>query len=99
MRKNLGAKAYTYPQPVFILAAYGEDGTPNAMNAAWGGISDEKELTMCISASHKTTEDILAKKAFTVSMADAAHVEACDYVGIVSGPKSRTNSQKQDFTQ
>jgi len=23
MRKNLGAKAYTYPQPVFILAAYG----------------------------------------------------------------------------
>ena len=35
MRKNLGAKAYTYPQPVFILAAYGEDGTPNAMNAAW----------------------------------------------------------------
>ena len=76
MRKNLGAKAYTYPQPVFILAAYGEDGTPNAMNAAWGGISDEKELTMCISAGHKTTEDILARKAFTVSMADAAHVEA-----------------------
>ena len=87
MRKNLGAKAYTYPQPVFILAAYGEDGTPNAMNAAWGGISDEKELTMCISAGHKTTEDILARKAFTVSMADAAHVEACDYVGIVSGTK------------
>ena len=87
MRKNLGAKAYTYPQPVFILAAYGEDGTPNAMNAAWGGISDDKELTMCISASHKTTEDILAKKAFTVSMADAAHVEACDYMGIVSGTK------------
>ena len=57
------------------------------MNAAWGGISDDKELTMCISASHKTTEDILAKKAFTVSMADAAHVEACDYVGIVSGTK------------
>ena len=85
MRKNLGAKAYTYPQPVFIVAAYGEDGTPNAMNAAWGGISDDKELTMCISASHKTTEDILAKKAFTVSMADAAHVEACDYVGIVAG--------------
>ena len=77
MRKNLGAKAYTYPQPVFILAAYGKDGTPNAMNAAWGGISDDKELTMCISASHKTTEDILAKKAFTVSMADIEHVAAC----------------------
>ena len=97
MRKNLGAKAYTYPQPVFILAAYGEDGTPNAMNAAWGGISDDKELTMCISASHKTTEDILAKKAFTVSMADAAHVEACDYVGIVSGTKEPDKFAKAGF--
>ena len=97
MRKNLGAKAYTYPQPVFILAAYGKDGTPNAMNAAWGGISDDKELTMCISASHKTTEDILAKKAFTVSMADAAHVEACDYVGIVSGTKEPDKFAKAGF--
>lgn len=85
MRKNFGAKPYTYPQPVFILAAYDADGTPNAMNAAWGGISNGNELSMCISASHKTTEDILEKKAFTVSMADVAHLAACDYVGIVSG--------------
>ena len=50
MRKNLGAKPYTYPQPVFILAAYDENGKPDAMNAAWGGISDGDELFMCISA-------------------------------------------------
>ena len=85
MRKNFGPKPYTYPQPVFILAAWGENGTPNAMNAAWGGISDSNELSMCISAGHKTTRDLLARGAFTVSMADAAHVAACDYVGIVSG--------------
>ena len=36
MRKNFGAKPWTYPQPVFILATYNEDGTPNAMNAAPG---------------------------------------------------------------
>lgn len=24
MRKNLGAKPFTYPQPVFIIAAYDE---------------------------------------------------------------------------
>ena len=47
MRKNFGAHASIYPQPVFILAAYGEDGTPCAMNAAWGGISDDKELSFC----------------------------------------------------
>ena len=85
MRKNFGAKPLSYPQPVFILAAYGEDGTPCAMNAAWGGISDENELSMCISAGHRTTKDILARRALTVSMADAEHMEACDYVGIVSG--------------
>ena len=85
MRKNFGAKPWTYPQPVFILAAYGEDGIPNAMNAAWGGISDDKELSLCISAGHKTTADILAWKAFTVSMATAEQMVACDYVGVESG--------------
>ena len=87
MRKNLGAKPYTYPQPVFILAAYDENGVPDAMNAAWGGISDDRELSMCISAGHKTTKNILARKAFTVSMADAEHVAACDYVGVESANK------------
>lgn len=87
MRKNLGAKPYTYPQPVFILAAYSEDGTPDVMNAAWGGISDDDEISMCISSDHKTTKSLLARGAFTVSMADAAHVVECDYVGIVSGNK------------
>ena len=85
MRKNFGAKPICYPQPVFILAAYDENGVPNAMNAAWGGISDDQEISFCISAGHRTTRDILARKAFTVSMADAAHVVECDYVGVVSG--------------
>lgn len=43
-RKDFGAKPYTYPQPVFILATYNEDGTANAMNAAWGGISEGNEI-------------------------------------------------------
>lgn len=85
MRKNFGPKPALYPMPVLILAAYGEDGVPNAMNAAWGGISEETEISMCISPEHKTTENILARKAFTVSMATADYVEACDYVGLVSG--------------
>ncbi len=87
MRKNFGAKTWTYPQPVFILAAYNENGTPDAMNAAWGGISEDKELSVCISAGHKTTANILARKAFTVSMGTAEQAVACDYVGIESGNK------------
>lgn len=97
MRKNFGAKPYTYPQPVFILAAYGEDGTPSAMNAAWGGISDDNELSMCISAGHKTTKNILAKGAFTVSMATVKYLAACDYVGIVSGNTVPDKFEKAGF--
>ncbi len=85
MRKNFGVKTYVYPQPVFIIGSYDENGVPNAMNAAWGGISESNEISICVSDNHKTTENILKKKAFTVSMADAAHVVECDYVGIVSG--------------
>lgn len=85
MRKNFGAKPWLYPQPVLIIATYGEDGTPDAMNAAWGGIADMNRIAMYLSGSHKTVKNILSRKAFTVSMADAAHVDACDYVGIVSG--------------
>ncbi len=84
MRKNFGAKPWTYPQPVFIVATYGEDGTPDAMNAAWGGISDDTQISLCLSAGHKTVENLLARGAFTVSMADGAHVAECDYVGIES---------------
>ena len=94
MRKNFGAKPWTYPQPVFILATYDKNGVPDAMNAAWGCISDDKELTMCISASHKTTANILARKAFTVSMATADQAIACDYVGIESGKRVANKLEK-----
>ena len=87
MRKNFGAKPICYPMPVYIIATYGADGTPNAMNAAWGGISEEEEITICVDAEHKTAENILARKAFTVSMATVSQMAACDYVGIVSGNK------------
>ena len=87
MRKNFGAKPICYPMPVYIIGTYGADGTPNAMNAAWGGISEEEEITICVDSGHKTAENILNRKAFTVSMATAETMAACDYVGIVSGTK------------
>jgi len=85
MRKNFGAKPITYPQPVFIIGTYNEDGTPNAMNAAWGGISEEQEITICVDAKHKTAKNVVERKAFTVSMGTVDYVVACDYVGIASG--------------
>ena len=85
MMKSFKPQPWLLPQPVLIIGTYDEQGRPNAMNAAWGGISEDKELSMCISAGHKITANILARKAFTVSMATAEQAVACDYVGIVSG--------------
>ena len=98
MRKNFGAKPCCYPMPVYIIGTYGADGTPNAMNAAWGGISEETEISICISADHKTTENILDRKAFTVSMATAQTMVACDYVGIVSGNQVPDKFARAGFT-
>ena len=97
MRKNFGAKPYTYPQPVFIIATYDEAGVADAMNAAWGGIADTTQITMCLSAGHKTVKNILKRKAFTVSMADAAHVTECDYLGVESGNNVPNKLEKAGF--
>ena len=85
MKKNFGPKPMLYPMPVLIIGSYDENGTPNAMNAAWGGISEENEISICVSSDHKTTENILKTQAFTVSVADTKNVVQADYVGIVSG--------------
>ena len=97
MRKNFGAKAMCYPMPVFIIGTYNADGTPNAMNAAWGGISEETEITICVDSSHRTAENLMARKAFTVSMATAKYMAACDYVGIASGNKEPDKFAKAGF--
>ena len=85
MRKNFGAKAILYPMPVLIIGTYNENGTANAMNAAWGGISEADEISICVDDGHKTAENVVKTGAFTVSVADTENVVACDYVGIASG--------------
>ena len=93
MRKNFGPKPMLYPMPVFIIGTYNEDGTPNAMNAAWGGMADTELISICL-GEHRTTRNIFVRKAFTVSMADAANVVAADYVGIVSGDNTSDKVEK-----
>ncbi|MDO4163774.1 MAG: flavin reductase family protein [Bacteroides sp.] len=97
MRQNFGIKTWLYPMPVFIVAAYDANGVPNAMNAAWGGIHTDDMVGICLAEGHKTTQNILATKAFTVSMATAEQVVACDYVGIVSGNKEADKFAKAGF--
>ncbi|MCF0105841.1 MAG: flavin reductase [Holdemanella sp.] len=98
MRKNFGAKPYTYPQPVFIISTYDENGIVDAMNAAWGGIIDTNQIAIALSADHKTVKNILKQKAYTISMATSEYVKECDYVGVVSANNNPNKMAKTRFT-
>ncbi len=97
MRKNFGTKSWFYPLPVLIIGTYNEDGSADAMNAAWGGLYDADKVVLCLSASHKTTANIKAKGAFTVSFADTSHVIPSDYVGMVSANNEPRKLEKSGF--
>jgi len=84
MRKNFGAKTWMYPMPVLMVGTYDENGTPNVMNAAWGGVYDTDQVMVCLSHDHKTTENIKKTGAFTLSFATKDTVIPCDFAGIVS---------------
>ena len=47
MKKNLGKKIWMFPMPVLMIGTYNDDGTPDVMNAAWGGITLEDQITIC----------------------------------------------------
>lgn len=97
MRKNFGKKPWVYPQPVLMIGTYDENGTPNLMNAAWGGQYGANTVMLCL-GSHKTTDNIKLKGAFTVSFATAGTVIPCDYVGIVSANNEPDKLKKAGFT-
>ena len=85
--KSFKPRAWVLPQPVLILGTYNADGTPNAMNAAWGGQWDAKEIMVSL-GSHATTDNLNRCPDFTVAFATKATMVASDYVGIVSGRKT-----------
>ena len=104
MKKNFGKKNWMFPMPVLMIGTYNEDGTPNMMNAAWGGVTLEDEITICIDTAHRTWANIAARKAFTVAFGTVDTVRACDYLGLVSGndasdkvAKSGFNASKSEF--
>ena len=83
--------------PVLIVGTYDENGAPNAMNAAWGGIYDTNLVMVCLADDHKTTENIKKTGAFTLSFATAKTVVPCDYVGIVSANDEPDKFSKAGF--
>lgn len=95
-RVDFGAKPWIYPMPVLIVGTYDENGVPNAMNAAWGIITDMNEISISMS-EHKTTENFAKTGAFTVSIATEDTVIPCDYVGVESAGKVPNKFEKAGF--
>ncbi|WP_336160269.1 flavin reductase family protein [Fusobacterium polymorphum] len=87
MRKNFSKKTVLLPLPVYIIGTYDENGKANAMNLAWGVQCGYHEVSLSIAREHKTMENILLKKAFTISLATKSTKDIADYFGIVSGNK------------
>ena len=87
MRKRLNITEGIFPMPVLMIATYNEDGSVNVMNAAWGTMQERGTVALHLKESHKTVKNIKAKGAFTVSIADAAHLTEADYFGVESGNK------------
>jgi len=90
VKQSLGAKTLIYPTPVLVVGSYHAAGRPNVMTAAWGGIACSKPPCVSVSlrAATATHGNIIARKAFTISLPSGAQAAAADYFGLVSGRKT-----------
>ena len=98
MRKNIKTTEAIFPMPVLMIATYNEDGSVDVMNAAWGTMLSRNQVILNLTQTHKTVKNIKARKAFTVSIADASHVKEADCFGVVSGNNTPNKFENTGLT-
>lgn len=98
MRKKLNITEGIFPMPVLMVATYNEDGSVNVMNAAWGTMQERGNVALNLTETHKTVQNIKARGAFTVSIADADHVIEADYFGVESGNRVSNKFENSGLT-
>ncbi len=98
MRKDIKTTEAIFPMPVLMVATYNEDGSIDVMNAAWGTMLSRNQVILNLTETHKTVKNIKARKAFTVSIADAAHMVEADFFGVVSGNDTPDKFVKSGLT-
>ena len=98
MRKKLKITEGIFPMPVLMVATYNEDGSVNVMNAAWGTMQERDTVALNLTETHKTVQNIRQRGAFTVSIADTAHVKEADYFGVETGNKEPNKLEKAGLT-
>lgn len=98
MKKQIKTTEAIFPMPVLLIATYNEDGSVDVMNAAWGTMLDRDIVALNLTETHRTVQNIKARKGFTVHIADAKHVVEADYFGIVSGNKVKDKFEKSGLS-
>ena len=91
--KSFAPKPWFAPQPVLIIGTYNKDGVANAMNAAWAGQWDMKEIMISM-GNHVTTDNLKLGGEFTVAFATKKTMVASDFVGIVSAKNDPKKMEK-----
>jgi flavin reductase (DIM6/NTAB) family NADH-FMN oxidoreductase RutF len=87
MKKSLGAKTLLFPTPVMVVGTYDAAGRASVMTAAWGGIACSKPPCVSVSLRSATAShgNIMARRAFTISLPSEDNAAQADYFGLVSG--------------
>lgn len=97
-RKNFGDKrAVMIPLPCLMIGTYDAHGVPNILMDSYCCQTDYNKVLLILNP-HKTTDNIILNKAFTISYADANTVVESDYLGIVSGKKVADKVERAGFT-
>lgn len=98
MKKQIKTTEAIFPMPVLLVATFNEDGTVDVMNAAWGTMLERDYVALNLTETHKTVQNIKARKGFVVHIADAKHVVEADYFGVVSGNQEPDKLTKAGMT-
>jgi len=87
MKNSLGAKTIVPTTPVWVVGTYDQEGKPNVMTAAWGGIccSQPPCIYVSLRKATYTYSNIMERKSFTVSIPSETYAKEADYFGITSG--------------
>lgn len=98
MKKQITATEAIFPMPVLLISTFNADGTVDVMNAAWGTMLERNRVALNLTETHRTVENIKARKGFVIHIADARHVVEADWFGVVSGKKEPEKFAKSGMT-
>lgn len=98
MKHEIKTTEAIFPMPVLLISTFNEDGTVDVMNAAWGTMLDRDKVALNLTETHRTVQNIKARKGFVIHIADAKHTVEADFFGVVSSKKDPEKFSKSGMT-